>query len=76
MTKPDSLRLATSEEIEDALAHALRHRRGKRHDVAAPMVAAIAAARLREHLEAAGLLVMKRPEAPLPSTSPHMPKRR
>lgn len=69
------MRPAAAEEIEDALARALSGR-SQAAQAAAPMVAAIAAARLREALEAAGMVAMKRPEGALPSTSPHMPERR
>jgi hypothetical protein len=71
MDEQPSLRAATAEEIEESLAFALRFKGRKRQDVAGPMMAQIAAAHLREHLEASGFVVMKQPGGAAPSTTPY-----
>jgi len=71
MTDPTALRPATPQEIEETLAFALRYRGRRRADIAAPMVAQIAAEHLRQCLEASGFVVMKRPDGSLPSTTKH-----
>lgn len=63
------LRPATAEELEDTLTFALRFKGRKRWDGAGPMISAIAAASLRMALEEAGYVVMKKPDAPAPSTT-------
>ena len=71
MDEQPSLRAATAEEIEESLAFALRFKGRKRSDAAGPMMAQIAAAHLREHLEASGFVVMKKPTGSAPSTTPY-----
>ena len=67
------LRPATRDEVSQALGYALRfNRSGKSHRHATEMTARIAADVLAEHLELAGFVVMKKPPAPLHSTTPHM----
>jgi hypothetical protein len=71
MTEQPHLRPATPEEIEETLAFALRYKGRKRIDIAAPMVAQIAAEHLRLSLEASGFVLMKRPPVQTPSTTRH-----
>ena len=58
---PESLTPATSEEIADAIAFALRYSGRKRVHDSSEMMAAIVAKRLAQHLERSGFVVMKRP---------------
>jgi hypothetical protein len=61
---PSSLRPATREELASALAYALAHLHGgKTHRYAQDHLTAIAAGVLVDHLELAGFVVMKKPEA-------------
>jgi hypothetical protein len=69
MDEQPLLREATAEEIEESLAFALRFKGRKRSDVAGPMMAQIAAAHLRQHLEASGFVVIKQPTGAAPSTT-------
>ena len=71
------LRPATREEVMESLAHALRYqgRRRVRDPEADSFMAHIAAERLAEHLRLCEFVVMKRPAAQAPSTTPHMPAR-
>ncbi len=70
------LRPATREELVSALQYALAHRRGsKTHRHAQDAMTRIAADVLVEHLELAGFVVMKKPEAPQygwPAPNPHL----
>ena len=67
-----SLTPASSEEIADAIAFALRYSGRKPVDDLSEMMAAIVAKRLARHLERSGFVVMKRPplsgSAPTPQT--------
>ena len=69
---PENLTPATSEEIADAIAFALRYSGRKRVHDSSEMMAAIVAKRLGQHLERSGFVVMKRPplsgSAPTPQT--------
>jgi len=67
----ERLRPATAEELEDTLTFAPRFKGRKRWDGAGPVIAAIAAESLRVALGEAGYVVMKKPEAPAPSTIPY-----
>ena len=60
---PDAERLtpASSDDLADALAFALRYSGRKRTHHAGEMMAAIVAKRLVEHLERSGFVVMKKP---------------
>jgi hypothetical protein len=71
MTDERPLRPATAEELEDTLTFALRFKGRKRWDGAGPMIASIAAESLRKALEEAGYVVMKKPGAQAPSTTPY-----
>jgi hypothetical protein len=55
----DDLRPASTEDLADALAFALRFDGRKRKQDAAEMMARIVAKRLVEHLERSGFVVMK-----------------
>jgi hypothetical protein len=72
MTDERGLRPATPDEIATALSFALRYRGRKRVFDADDAMGRITAERLVHHLEASGLVVMKRPPAGAPTTS-HMP---
>jgi hypothetical protein len=61
MPDADRLTPASSEDLADALAFALRYVGRKRTHDAGEMMAAIVAKRLVEHLERAGFVVMKKP---------------
>jgi hypothetical protein len=76
MTDEPGLRPATPEEIATALSFALRYRGRKRVFDADEAMARITAARLVQHLEASGFVVMKRPPPPDPTTAGHLPLRR
>jgi hypothetical protein len=65
---PENLTPATSEEIADAIAFALRYSGRKRVHDSSEMMAAIVAKRLAQHLERSGFVVMKRP--PLSGSAP------
>ena len=61
MSDADRLTPASSEDLADALAFALRYSGRKRTHDAGEMMAAIVAKRLVEHLERSGFVVMKKP---------------
>jgi hypothetical protein len=61
MSDADRHTPASSEDLADALAFALRYSGRKRTHDAGEMMAAIVAKRLVEHLERAGFVVMKKP---------------
>ncbi len=70
----DALHPVNWDEVRDALGYALRfNKAGKAHRHAHEMIARIAANVLVEHLELSGFVVMKRPAALAPSTTPLMP---
>jgi hypothetical protein len=58
---PNTLCRATSEDVADALAFALRFQGRKRAHNADEIMSAIVAKRLVEQLERSGFVVMKRP---------------
>ena len=58
---PNNLRLATSDGVSDALAHALRFNRRKRQHDADEMQARITAGHLLRCLEMSGFVLMRRP---------------
>ena len=70
MTEAPELRPATPEEIADSLAFSLRFEGRKRVHQADDMMARIVAVRLVRHLEASGFVLMKRPAAAAPSSTP------
>jgi hypothetical protein len=61
---PHTLRPATIDELEQALAHALRFDGRKAFKVSGEMMAKITAAHLAEQLRRSGFVVMKAPPAP------------
>ncbi len=61
---PHALRPATIDELEQALAHALRFDGRKAFKVSGEMMAKITAAHLAEQLRRSGFVVMKAPPAP------------
>ena len=61
MPDADRLTPASSEDLADALAFALRYSGRKRTHDAGEMMAAIVAKQLVEHLERSGFVVMKKP---------------
>ena len=61
MPDADRLTPASSDDLADALAFALRYSGRKRTHDAGEMMAAIVAKRLMEHLERSGFVVMKKP---------------
>ncbi len=69
--RPETLRQATSEELAEALAFALRYEGRKRVHDGDRLAAEIAAARLVRHLERSGFVVMKRPPAIAHTASDH-----
>jgi hypothetical protein len=71
MTAILRLKPITSDEIEDVLAHALRFKGRKRVDPAGPLIAQIAADHLRQALDDAGFVLMRRPDRAAPSTTRH-----
>lgn len=73
----EELRPATREELLDSLAFAMRYqgRRRVRDDHADSFMARVAAERLAEHLHLSGFVILKKPPARAPSTTPHMPPR-
>ena len=66
-----SLRPASTEEIEQSLSFALRFEGRKRVHHADDDMARITAERLVLHLQKSGYVLMRRPEAAIPSTSGH-----
>lgn len=71
MTNEIPLHPASAEEIADSLSYALRYDGRKRVHHADEAMARITAERLVRHLERCGYVLMRRPEAPAPSTTPH-----
>ncbi len=73
----ETLRPATREEVVEDLSFAMRYQSRKRvrDDHADSFMARIAAERLADHLKQSGFVVMKKPPAQAPSTTPHMPSR-
>ena len=61
MTDAELLTPATRDDLEDAIAFALRFRSRKRVHAAGKVMAAITAERVVAYLEEAGFVVMKRP---------------
>lgn len=61
MPDPDNLTPATRDDLEDAIAFALRFRGRKRVHTAGEVMAAITAERVVAHLEEAGFVVMRKP---------------
>lgn len=70
-TYPQPLHPATPEEIAESLSFALRYDGRRRVHHADEAMARITAERLVRHLERSGYVLMRRPEAAAPSTSPH-----
>jgi hypothetical protein len=68
---PDDTHLfpATADEVADTLSFALRYEGRKRVHHADDVMARITAERLVRHLERSGYVLMRRPEAPAPTTS-------
>ena len=71
MTEVPPLRPATPEEIAESLSFALRYDGRRRVHHADETMARITAERLVRHLERSGYVLMRRPDAAAPSTSPH-----
>ena len=73
MTDDDkrSLHPATLGEVQDSLSFALRYDGRKRVHTADDVMAHVTAERLVRHLQQSGYVLMKRPDAPAPSTSGH-----
>jgi hypothetical protein len=61
MTDAERLMPATRDDLEDAIAFALRFRGRKRVHTAGEVMAAITAERVVAHLEEAGFVVMRKP---------------
>ena len=70
MSEDDKLRPATTEEIADSIAFALRYEGRKRVNHADEMMARITADRLVRHLQRSGFVVMRLPDAPAPTDKP------
>lgn len=66
------LRPATAEEIAETLSFALRFEGRRRVHHADDVMARITAERLVRHLERSGYVLMRRPEAAAPTTTPHL----
>ena len=71
MTNETPLHPASAEEIADSLSYALRYDGRKRVHQADEAMARITAERLVRHLERCGYVLMRKPEAAAPSTTPH-----
>ena len=65
------LRPATTGELQESLSFALRYEGRRRVHHADDVMARITAERLVRHLERSGYVLMKRPDAAMPSTSVH-----
>lgn len=61
MNEPDALHPADPDDLESALAFALRWRGRKRTHDADDAMASIVAKRLADHLRESGFVIMKRP---------------
>ena len=70
MHDPSTLRPATTDELEHALAHALRFDGQKAFRTSGEMMATITAAHLVAYLRRAGFVVMKAPPAPAHKAPP------
>ena len=70
MSEADRLRPATTEEIADSIAFALRYEGRKRVTHADEMMARITADRLVRHLRGSGFVVMREPGARAPTDQP------
>ncbi len=70
MSDADKLRPATTQEIADSLAFALRYEGRKRVTHADEMMARITAERLVRHLRGSGFVVMRQPGAQPPTDQP------
>jgi hypothetical protein len=68
---PSNLRGATIDELEQALAHALRFDGRKAFKTSGEMMARITAAHLAEQLRRSGFVVMKKPPTPMHSDAGH-----
>jgi hypothetical protein len=68
---PPDLQPATSQDIADALAFALRYSGRKRVHDSAEIMAAIVAKRLVEHLDRCGFVVLRKP--PIAGSAPERP---
>ncbi len=66
-----TLRPATPDELEQALAHALRFDGRKAFNTSGEMMAKITAAHLAECLRQSGFVVMKKPPTPMHSDPGH-----
>lgn len=71
---PPELLPATSQDIAEALAFALRYSGRKRVHDSAEIMAAIVAKRLVEHLDRCGFVVLRKP--PIPGSAPAPPGER
>ena len=67
----NALRPVTREEFESVLSYGLQRQGRKRVHTADEIMARITCERLSEIVEQSGMVVMKRPDAPAPSTSGH-----
>ena len=72
MSDEDKLRPATTEEIADSIAFALRYEGRKRVNHADEMMAPITADRLVRHLRRSGFVVMRQSDAPAPTDKPRL----
>jgi hypothetical protein len=71
VTDPLPLHPASADEIAESLSYALRFEGRKRVHHADEAMARITAERLVRHLERCGYVLMRKPEAAAPSTTPH-----
>ena len=71
MSDEPSLRPATPSELADSLSFALRYDGRRRVHPADDAMGRITADRLVEHLQRSGFIVLKRPDAVVPSASHH-----
>ncbi len=68
---PKTLRPATTDELEQALAHALRFDGRKAFKLSGESMAKITAAHLAEQLRQSGFVVMKKPPSPMHTDAGH-----
>jgi len=66
-----TLHPVSAAEVEESLSFALRYAGRRRVHTADDVMARVTAERLVRHLERSGYVLMKRPAAAAPSTSPH-----
>ena len=71
MSDEPDLRPATPSELADSLSFALRYDGRRRVHHADDAMGRITADRLVEHLQRSGFIVLKRPDAVVPSASHH-----